>query len=472
LNFEFLIRIYMTNQELWHAILGELELSLTKANFTTWFKNTSIGSCEDGKVVILVPNGFTKAWLEKKYHQAIIKSLQSILQTDIKTVEYRVDLKPRENLQSGPIIFEPLAAGEGPFRAEFKPQHEILNPFGLRTNYTFENFIVGKNNELAHAAAQAVASNPGEIYNPLFLYGGVGLGKTHLLHAIGNQILKNFPHFRPLCVTSEKFTNDFIHAVRSGGAREFKDRYRNVDILLIDDIQFIAGKQESQEEFFNTFNSLHQANKHIVLTSDRPPKAIPALEARLMSRFEWGLMADISMPELETRIAILEKKCLEKGCSNLDKSIVHYIAMNVTNSVRELESVLNKIIAYQELQHTQPSIEMIKGILSGFAAQNQKRAVSAKQMSQTVATFYDLEMEELMGQSRERRLAVPRQILMYLLREENKMSFPNIGREIGGRDHTTAMHACNKITNELQDNGKTRSDIEAIKNRLYTQPLT
>jgi len=461
----------MTNPELWRAVLGELELSLTKANFTTWFKNTNISSYEDGKVVISVPNGFTKAWMEKKYHQAIVKSLQSILQADIKTVEYRVELKPQENTQAGPATMPVPEPGEGAVKPEFKPQHDILNPFGLRTNYTFESFIVGKNNELAHAAAQAVASNPGEVYNPLFIYGGVGLGKTHLLHAIGNQILKNFPHFKPLCVTSEKFTNDFIHAVRSGGAREFKDRYRNVDLLLIDDIQFIASKPETQEEFFNTFNSLHQANKHIVLTSDRPPKAIPALEARLMSRFEWGLMADISMPELETRIAILEKKCSEKNCI-LDKSIMHYIAMNITNNIRELESVLNKIIAYQELQHSQPSIEMVKGILSGFAVQNQKRAVSSKQISQTVATFYDLSMEELMGQSREKRLAGPRQLLMYILREENKLSFPNIGREVGGRDHTTAMHAYNKITNELGDNGKTRSDLEAIKTRLYSQPIT
>ena len=458
----------MTNQELWNAVLGELELSLTKANFTTWFKSTSIASYDDGKVVIAVPNAFSKSWIEKKYHSAILRSLQSILQNEVKVIEYRVEMRQPVNVP----LSRPQLAGENiPTKPELRPERpEPVNPYGLRANYTFENFIVGKGNELAHAAAQAVAANPGEVYNPLFVYGGVGLGKTHLLHAIGNKVLKNFPHFKPLYVTCEKFTNDFIHAVRSGGARDFKDRYRNVDMLLIDDIQFITGKEGTQEEFFHTFNALHQTNKHVILSSDRPPKAIPALEQRLLTRFEWGLMADISSPDLETRIAILEEKCSEKNFI-IDKSIVQYIAMNVINNIRELESVLNKIIAYQELQHTNPSIDMVKGILSGFASAAQKRTASAKQIAQTIADFYDLRLEELMSQNREKRLAHPRQILMYLLREENNMSYPTIGREIGGRDHTTIMYACGKIEKELQTDTKLRSDIEAVRNKLYTQPI-
>ncbi|MEK7211380.1 MAG: chromosomal replication initiator protein DnaA [Patescibacteria group bacterium] len=461
----------MTNPELWRAVLGELELSLTKANFTTWFKNTNINSFDGGKIIISVPNGFTKAWLEKRYHQAIVKSLQSILGEDIKSIEYRVDLKPQENAQDGPMKFDATAAITS-IRPNFQPQqHEVTNPFGLKNNYTFDNFVVGKGNELAHAAAQAVASNPGEIYNPLFIYGGSGLGKTHLLHAIGNQVLKNFPHFKPLYVTSERFTNEFINNVRGGQMRAFKDRYRNIDLLLIDDIQFIGGKVETQEEFFHTFNALHQTNKHVILSSDRPPKSIPALEQRLLTRLEWGLLADISMPDLETRIAILEKKCMEKGC-NLDRSIVHYIALNIVNNIRELESVLNKILAYQELQHTPPTIDMVKGILAGFATTSQKRTASSRQFMTAIANFYDIQMEELLGQSREKRLAGPRQILMYLLKEENGMSFPNIGKEVGDRDHTTAIHAHRKITREVEDNAKIRSEVEAIKNKIYSQPIT
>lgn len=463
----------MTNQELWHAVLGELELSLSKPNFTTWFKNTDIIFYENGKIVVSVPNGFTKAWLEKKYNQAITKSFQSILQRNIVSIEYRVEIKPRENHAVGPINFAAANANKTILREEQKYEpHEIINPFGIRTNYTFENFVVGKNSELAYAAAQAVVANPGEIYNPLFIYGGVGLGKTHLLHAIGNRILKKFPHFKPLYVTCEKFTNDFIRAVQSGHGhvRELKDKYRNIDFLLIDDIQFIAGKEGTQEELHNTFNALYQANKHIVLSSDRPPKAIPALEERLISRFGWGLIADISMPDVETRTAILEEKCAEKNY-NLEKSIIQYIAQNIQSNIRELESVLNKIIAYHELQHITPTIEMVKGIIAGFIQNTQKITIPASKIIQAISAFYELSIDELMGQSREKKVALPRQILMYLLREENKLSFPDIGKEIGDRDHTTVLHAHRKISREIKDNNKIKNDIEIIRNKLYAQPI-
>ena len=292
----------MNNEQLWQAVLGEIELSLSKANFTTWFKNTFISSIENSRAIICVPNTFTKAWLEKKYHKEICGAFKNVGSAEIKEIIYKVEAK--KELVSDNLIKKVKNESV----VEIKPK--TLNRFGLNNRYIFENFIVGKNNELAHAACQAVSANPGHAYNPLFIYGGVGLGKTHLLQAIGHELSKKTDKI--LYVSSEKFTNDYVHAVRNGQAKEFKDHYRNVDLLLIDDIHFMGGKDGTQEEFFHTFNELHQTNKQIVISSDRPPKAIPALEKRLLSRFEWGMIADIGSPDLETRIAILETKCREK----------------------------------------------------------------------------------------------------------------------------------------------------------------
>ncbi|MCR4311994.1 MAG: chromosomal replication initiator protein DnaA, partial [Candidatus Uhrbacteria bacterium] len=333
--------------------------------------------------------------------------------------------------------------------------------------YTFNTFVVGKQNELAHAAAQAVANQPGGTYNPLFIYGGVGLGKTHLLHGIANEIRRRNGNVRILYVTCERFTNDFINAIRSGKGKEFKDRYRNVDLLLIDDIQFITGKEGTQEEFFHTFNALHQENKQIVVCSDRPPRSIAGLEKRLQSRLEWGMLVDVGTPDLETRIAILQRKCMEKNFS-LDRDILHYVASTIYSNVRELEGALNKIIAVHQFRGMQPTLEGVKPIVASFESENVRKTVTPRQLITVVSEYFDITIEDILGKSREKKLAFPRQIIMYLLREEMKNSYPAIGTELGGRDHTTAMHAYTKIAELLIADEKLQKDLELIKQKLYT----
>jgi chromosomal replication initiator protein len=447
----------MNNEQLWQAILGEIELSLSRANFTTWFKNTFISSIENNRVIICVPNTFTKAWLEKKYHKEIANAFKNVGSVEIKEIIYKVEA--RKELSSDDFIKKVKTENV----VEAKPK--IVNRFGLNNRYIFDNFIVGKNNELAHAACQAVAANPGHAYNPLFIYGGVGLGKTHLLQAIGHELSKKTD--KVLYVSSEKFTNDYVHAIRNGQAKDFKDRYRNIDLLLIDDIQFMGGKDGTQEEFFHTFNELHQTNKQIVISSDRPPKAIPALEKRLLSRFEWGMIADVSSPDLETRIAILETKCREKNYK-LDREILAYIANNITNNIRELEGALNRLIAYYEFNNSLPSIESTKSILAGIISNFQSRSTTAKTIIEAAAKFFDINIKDLVGQSRKKELVVPRQIVMYLMRKEINASYPSIGQELGGRDHTTAMHAYNKIERECQEDEKIKQHVDSIKQVIYS----
>ncbi|MBU0646466.1 chromosomal replication initiator protein DnaA [Patescibacteria group bacterium] len=464
----------MDSNELWQAVLGELELSLSKANFTTWFKNTFIASCREEEVIIGVPNLFTKAWLEKKYHKEIMTSLQNLTGNRTKTIVYRVENRPaspqmipaevmgnrpesipdQENLQT----HQPMPSAGS--------QSQVSGDLTVNSKYNFVNFVVGKQNELAHAAAQAVAAQPGGVYNPLFIYGGVGLGKTHLLQSIGNEMINKNPNVKVLYVTCERFTNDFINAVRGGQAREFKNRYRNVDLLLVDDIQFITGKEGTQEEFFHTFNQLYQSNRQIVITSDRPPKAIPTLESRLISRFECGMMADVGSPDFETRVAILETKCQEKGYP-LANEVLHCMAMAVQSNVRELEGALNKIIAFHQFKNISPTVDTVQPIMASFKPTGTRKNVTPRQLIQTMAGYFDLEIEDLLGKSREKRLAFPRQITMFIMREEMKMSYPTIGTELGGRDHTTAMHAYEKINGCLEEDEKLRHDIELIKQRLY-----
>jgi chromosomal replication initiator protein len=341
----------------------------------------------------------------------------------------------------------------------------VVNECGLNARYTFANFIVGKGNELAQAAAKAVAERPGVAYNPLFFYGGVGLGKTHLVQAIGNEIRKKHPEKKVLYVTCETFTNEFIDAVRSGRGKQFHDIYRGVDVLLIDDIQFISGKTETQEAFFHTFNDLYHANKQIVISSDRHPKAIPTLENRLISRFEAGMITDIAPPDFETRTAILSAKCQEKHYS-LPQEIIHLLAAHVQHNVRELEGALNKIIAFHQLKNIPPTLEFVKTLLASTQPVPRKN-FTPKQLVQLVASFYDLRIEDLLGKSREKRLAYPRQIIMYLLRVESRASFPAIGHELGDRDHTTAMHACEKINRDIENDPRVKHEIDLIKERLY-----
>lgn len=449
----------MNNEQLWQAVLGEIELNLSRANFTTWFKNTFISSFENDRVIICVPNTFTKAWLEKKYHKEISNAFKNVGSKEIKEILYKVETRKEVPVDA---IIKKTKPENTENIVENKPK--TINRFGLNNRYVFNSFIVGKNNELAHAACQAVAANPGHAYNPLFIYGGVGLGKTHLLQAIGHELSKKTDKI--LYVSCEKFTNDYVQAVRNGQAKDFKDHYRNVDLLLIDDIHFMGGKDGTQEEFFHTFNELHQTNKQIVISSDRPPKAIPALEKRLLSRFEWGMIADVSSPDVETRIAILETKCREKNYK-LDREILAYIADNITNNIRELEGALNRLIAYYEFNNSQPSIESTKNILAGIISNFQSKSTTAKTIIEAAAKFFDLNIKDLTGQSRKKELVVPRQIVMYLMRKEINASYPSIGQELGGRDHTTAMHAFNKIEKEYQDDERTRQNINSIKQLIY-----
>jgi chromosomal replication initiator protein len=458
----------MDLQAIWLAALGELELTLSKANFTTWFRNTAISSFENNRAIISVPNTFTKAWLEKKYHDQIVKALKHVTSNAIREVSYRVEMYPA---MATPPPHEAFADA-APFPGEERTgaSHGGAGEVDLNPRYIFDSFIVGKGNELAHAAAMAAATNPGEAYNPLFIYGSAGLGKTHLLQAIGHHVTKTRSEAVVRYVTCERFTNEFIQAVRGGRVNEFKDRYRNVDVLLVDDIQFISGKQGTQEEFFHTFNALHQINKQIVLTSDRSPKDIQSLENRLLSRFEWGMITDVSTPDFETRIAILESKCGAKNYP-LNPEILRVIAGTVKSNVRELEGALNKIIAYHQFKNIQASMETVQTLLQSFIPSVPKRNVTPRKLIEIVVNYYDISLDDLLGKSREKRLAFPRQVAMFLLREDAKCSYPAIGAHIGDRDHTTAMHACNKITELAKKDEQLKQDIAFIREKVYNDKL-
>ncbi len=466
----------MPYEQIWQSALGEIEISLSRANFITWFKNTFVSSVENGQVVVCVPNAFIKKWLEEKYHKNIQGALENVLKQKI-TVIYKVELK-KNNGQT--VVTEPLKNNSsiettptktlGQSNSSEKTATSIKNgndnKFGLNSKYVFENFIVGKNNELAYAACWAVVNNLGKAYNPLFIYGGVGLGKTHLLQAIGNEVSKK--NDRILYTTSEKFTNNYIQAVHSGKAKEFKNLYRNVDLFLIDDVQFMGGKDGTQQEFFHTFNELQQGDKQIVLTSDRPPKSLPAIEARLISRFESGMVADVGKPDIETKIAILEKRALEKNFP-LKPEILNILAKSVQNNIRELEGLLNKIIAVHQIKNIDVTEKSVKEILSDFVANTQTKSLSNKEVIDAVCRFYDISSKDLIGTSRKKELVWPRQIAIYLMREEVRTSYPSIGHEMGGRDHTTAMHAYNKIEKEIKENEneKVKQEIASIK-QLFT----
>ncbi len=460
----------MNTDQLWQSALGELELSLSKANFTTWFKNTFIVSFDKKTVTIGVPNAFTKTWLENKYHKEISKALNNITDNGVESIVYQVTSKKKTSSALSPAPSVPGAsyAAPGGRADQAGPQQKGGEQnLSLNKHYTYDNFIVGKGNELAHAACLAISQKPGEVYNPLFIYGGAGLGKTHLMHAVGHEVLKRFPDKKVIYVTCERFTNEFIRSISKGGADTFKNFYRGADVLLIDDIQFLAGKEGTQEEFFHTFNALHQQNRQIVVSSDRPPKAIPSLENRLVSRFEWGMIADIAQPDYETRVAILEAKSKEKECS-LAPEIIALIANTIHSNVRELEGALNRIIAYHELNNTNPSPESVKNLLSSVNGyQKREGAITVKQIINTVAEFFDISVDKLIGTSRKKELVVPRQITMFLMREEANCSFPMIGQELGGRDHTTAMHACEKIKKAFDEDEKIRQDITLLRQRLF-----
>lgn len=441
----------------WQSVLGELEVSLSKANFTTWFKNTKLLSVDEGDVIVGVPNIFTKEWLENKYHKQITDALRKSL-PDVKSVTYRVGTNlPEKNISE---VEEKVIEIE----KEQGVADEVITDFS--PNYTFDNFVVGDGSKLAFAASQSVANKPGAVYNPLFIYGGVGLGKTHLMQAIGYAIKKNNPKKKIEYVSSEKFTSEFVSSVMNRSSSSFKNKYRSVDVLMIDDLQFIGGKEQTQVEFFHTFNALYQAGKQIILASDRPPKSIPTLEERLRSRFEWGLIVDIQAPDLETRIAILQQKSKQKGV-HIPLEALDYIAKEIPNNVRELEGALNRIIAYCELNNMKPNLENVTNVLGGLLAGSRKKTISGKQIIERVADFYDIGFDEITGPKRDKEIVIPRQIAMYLIREELHLSYPKIADEIGKKDHTTIMHGVEKIEKEIDSNERLRQEINLIKERLY-----
>ncbi|MCL5435683.1 MAG: chromosomal replication initiator protein DnaA [Patescibacteria group bacterium] len=448
----------MTNEQFWRAVLGNLELSMSKPNFTTWFKNTSILQNSGRGVTIGVPNTFTKEWLQNKYHQNILQAIRSI-DPEIREIRYEISSSAIRRSENPPSP-APTVVKQAGSKEEQSPAHAHLNP-----KYTFESFVVGGKNELAHAAALAVTERPGVAYNPLFIYGGVGLGKTHLMHAVGHKMLQRAPNSKILYVSSEKFTNDFIQAVKDGRAYDFKDRYRNVDALLVDDIQLLAGKEQTQEEFFHTFNALHGRNKQIIITADRLPKEIPSIEERLVSRFEGGMVADVQAPDFETRLAILRSKVKEREYE-LDFEILNYIAANVESNIRELEGALNRLIVYCQINNTKPALEKVKDILSSLIAQPKKRGLTAKKIMETVAGFYNVTSEDLVKQSRKKEFVKPRQIAMFLIRKELETSLPTIGEYFGGRDHTTVIHAIDKIDRLTKENESLKQELVIIMDKI------
>ena len=455
----------MTKDELWQLVLGELELSLSKASFDTWFKNTFIAALENEQVIIGVPNLFTQAWFEKKYHELIIKTLKKITNNQVKNIIYKIETQ-KISLRLAENQTTEKKVGDIEQGVSDQGLMAINNFGGLNPKYTFDKFVVGKNNELAHAAAMAVADKPGLIYNPLFIYGGVGLGKTHLLQAVGHVVFQKTKNVKILYTTTEKFTNDFVQAIRSGKTKSFQDKYRDVDLLIMDDVQFMEGKGQTQEQFFHTFNDLYQKNKQIIISSYRPPKAIPTIEDRLRSRFECGMIADISAPDIETRIAIIEAKLIEKAYK-LEDEIINLIATSIQSNIRELEGAINRIIAHHELKKEKPTMETVKPIISSLVNLPRKGSITPKIIMETVAEYFNIAITDIIGACRKKELVVPRQIIMFLMREELSSSFPYIGSELGGRDHTTAMHAHNKIKNQILDDEKLKQDIILLKQKIF-----
>jgi chromosomal replication initiator protein len=451
----------MDAKQVWRAALGELQVSLSPANYETWLKETQLVDVDEQRFRIGVPNGFAKDWLETRYRSLISQTLARIVGYSVQ-VEFVVS--PSEAVSGDGVDGTP--AGTTHVRLEPTRVGGDGGATNLNPRYTFATFIVGSANRLAHAASLSVAERPGHAYNPLFLYGGVGLGKTHLMHAIGNQVVAKFPRKRVVYATSEKFTNEFITSIQQGKIDEFRARYRRIDLLLIDDIQFIADKERTQEEFFHTFNAIHDDGKQIVLSSDRPPKAILTLEERLRSRFEWGLIADLTAPDLETRIAILRAKA-EEGAVPITSDVIEFIARKVVSNIRELEGALNRIVAYASMGAMPISIELAQAVLSNVLYNPKKRQVTPERIAKAVSDYYSVPMDALQGQKRDKAIVVPRQIAMFLMREETDVSLLRIGAELGGRDHSTVLHACDKINREVAVNDELRREIAAVRELIY-----
>jgi chromosomal replication initiator protein len=441
----------MKAEQAWQAAIGQLQMEMPKAAFDTWVRDAELVSYEDGSFIIGVQNAYARDWLQSRLSSTVTRLLTGIMN---RTVEVRFIIWQNSNEPPEPQEqYTPVEPDQN------QTQNTTLHP-----RYSFENFVVGASNRLAHAASLAVAEKPAQAYNPLFLYGGVGLGKTHLLHAIGNTCHRRGQQV--LYVSSEEFTNDLINAIRTHTTQAFREKYRRIDVLLIDDIQFIAGKESTQEEFFHTFNTLHGQDKQIVISSDRPPKAMVTLEERLLSRFEWGLTADIQPPDFETRQAILRSKADRAGYK-MPNEIMELIARRVQSNIRELEGALTRVAAFADLSGLPLTPQLVESALVDLLPRHTE--VQPDEIVRRVADAYGVTVERILGRDRSRQVALPRQIAMYLLREEANISLPQIGETLGGRDHTTVMYGCDKISDMLETDDRLRRQVIEIKEQLYGQ---
>ena len=446
-------------KKLWENTLNIIKGEMSEVSFNTWIKSCEPISISSNTIKISVPNVFTQDILEKRYKDLVINSIYSACSKQYN-VEFLTESEIQEanSKQTEESIDE---SGKDSIGITISDEmSSTLNP-----KYTFDSFVIGNSNRFAHAASLAVAESPAQAYNPLFIYGGVGLGKTHLMHAIGHYILQGNPNAKVVYVSSEKFTNELINSIKDDKNEEFRTKYRSVDVLLIDDIQFIAGKERTQEEFFHTFNTLHEANKQIILSSDRPPKEIPTLEDRLRSRFEWGLIADIQAPDFETRMAILKKKAdVEK--LNVPNEVMVYIATKIKSNIRELEGALIRIVAYSSLTNREITVDLATEALKDIISNKQNKNITIDLIQDVIAAYFNLRVDDLKSQRRTRNIAYPRQIAMYLSRKLTDMSLPKIGEEFGGRDHTTVIHAYEKISESLKSDESLQRTIDDISKKI------
>lgn len=443
-------------EELWTSTLATIKEKVSKPSYDTWLKNTSAESITEDTMIISAPNEFARDWLESRYTSLISDALFEVTGAKLKT---KFVIPETEN-------FLEEKTQEAKKIPKVKSGENTQSPKTmLNDKYTFNTFVIGSGNRFAHAASLAVAEAPAKAYNPLFIYGGVGLGKTHLMHAIGHYVLDHNPDAKVVYLTSEKFTNEFINSIRDNKAENFRNKYRSIDVLLIDDIQFLAGKEQTQEEFFHTFNTLHEESKQIIISSDRPPKEIPTLEDRLRSRFEWGLITDITPPDLETRIAILRKKAKAEGL-DIPNEVMLYIANQIDTNIRELEGALIRVVAYSSLINKDIDASLAAEALKDIIPSSRPRVITIATIQEVIAEKYQIKLEEFAAKKRTKSIAFPRQIAMYLSRELTDFSLPKIGEEFGGRDHTTVIHAHEKISKLISEDHLLNQDIEEIKERL------
>jgi chromosomal replication initiator protein len=459
----------MQNSGLWQAVLGEIELSVSRGNFVTWFKNTELIRNKDDVIVVGVPNIFVKNQLERKFNDLVVEVLGKNGVKPSK-VEYKIHtgISPTSRTLDEP---DAVRASAGLQLDGINPRPRSISNVthsyrqGLNTRYTFDNFVVGAGNELAYAACQAIANAPGNKYNPLFIYGGVGIGKTHLIQAVGNAVLAAKPGARIIYASTEQFVQEFVDALRfRKNTSDFAGFYRAADVLIVDDIQFLAGKEKIQEEFFHTFNALYQANKQIIMSSDKPPKDIPTLEERLRSRFAWGMTIDMQTPDFETRCAILQTKAGSQELE-LPRDVVEFLATRVQNNIRELEGALNQLIAFCEMRGVEPDIQIVTTMFEG--ARGRPKHISARSIIERTAKHFHVSVEDILGPKRDKDIVVPRQIAMYMLRSELHLSFPKIAHELGRKDHTTAIHSIEKIQREISYDSPIRQNVNELKERLY-----